>query len=130
MREGMSRGIETPPPGKSSERPWSKRREPDIRNVEAEGSSPFTSTKGPGQRPKVGAPRNFVLSDVTLRDLIGEESARVESADERYVIRCRGRSCDSDTGVGNGCESPSGRIGRRGGGIVQRSAIGEARRPT
>ena len=24
-----------------------------VRNVEAEGSSPFTSTKGPGQRPKV-----------------------------------------------------------------------------
>jgi hypothetical protein len=50
-------GIETPPPGKSSERPWSKRREPDIRNVEAEGSSPFTSTKGPSQSPKVGSPR-------------------------------------------------------------------------
>jgi hypothetical protein len=39
-------GLEMPPPGKSSERPWSKHREPDIRNVEAEGSSPFTSTKG------------------------------------------------------------------------------------
>ena len=44
MRE--PEGIETPLPGKSSERSWSKRREPDIRNVEAEGSSPFTSTKG------------------------------------------------------------------------------------
>ena len=32
MRE--PEGIETPPPGKSSERPWSKRREPDIRNVQ------------------------------------------------------------------------------------------------
>ena len=38
-------GIETPLPGKSSESTWSKRREPDIRNVEGEGSSPFTSTK-------------------------------------------------------------------------------------
>ena len=59
-REGEDRGpegIETPPPGKSSERPRSKRREPDLRNVEAEGSSPFTSTKGPGQRVKVGTPR-------------------------------------------------------------------------
>ena len=28
-----------------------------VRNVEAEGSSPFTSTKGPGQRPKVGSPK-------------------------------------------------------------------------
>ena len=55
MRE--PEGIETPPPGKSSEMTCSKRREPDIRNVEAEGSSPFTSTKGPGQRPKVGSPR-------------------------------------------------------------------------
>ena len=35
-----------PPPGKSSERPWSKHREPDIRNVEAVGSNPITSTKG------------------------------------------------------------------------------------
>ena len=45
MRE--PEGIETPRPGQSSERPWSKRREPDIRNVEAEGSSPFTSTRSP-----------------------------------------------------------------------------------
>ena len=43
MRE--PEGVETPPPGKSSERPWSKHREPDIRNVEAVGSSPFTSTR-------------------------------------------------------------------------------------
>lgn len=42
MRE--PEGIETPPPGKSSERPWSKDRESYIRNVEAEGSNPFTST--------------------------------------------------------------------------------------
>ena len=37
-------GTETLLPGKSSERPWSKHREPDIRNAEAEGSNPFTST--------------------------------------------------------------------------------------
>ena len=42
MRE--SEGIETPLPGKSSKRTWSKRREPDIRNVEVGGSSPITST--------------------------------------------------------------------------------------
>ena len=42
MRE--PEGIETPLPGKSSERSWSKRREPDIRNVEAVGSNPITST--------------------------------------------------------------------------------------
>ena len=42
MRE--PEGIETPQPGKSSERTWSKRREPDIRNVEAVGSNPITST--------------------------------------------------------------------------------------
>ena len=40
-------GIETPLPGKSSERPWSKRREPYFRNVEAVGSNPITSTKKP-----------------------------------------------------------------------------------
>ena len=44
MRE--PEGIETPLPGKSSERPWSKHREPDIRNVEAVGSNPITSTTG------------------------------------------------------------------------------------
>ena len=37
-------GIETPPPGNSSERPWSKHREPDIRIVEVGGSSLLTST--------------------------------------------------------------------------------------
>ena len=45
MRE--PEGIERLPPGESSEGPWSKLREPDIRNVEAEGSSPFTSTNRP-----------------------------------------------------------------------------------
>ncbi len=55
MRE--SEGIETPQPGMSSESTWSKHREPDIRNVEAEGSSPFTSTKeSPGQRTEGGSP--------------------------------------------------------------------------
>jgi hypothetical protein len=57
-------GIETPPPGKSSERPWSKHREPEIRNVEAEGSSPFTSTKGPGQTTEVGSPEVQILRRV------------------------------------------------------------------
>ena len=42
MRE--PEGIATPRPGISSERPWSKHREPHIRNAEAEGSNPFTST--------------------------------------------------------------------------------------
>ena len=55
MRE--PEGIATPPPGNSSERAWSKRREPDIRNVEAEGSNPFTSTKeSPGHRTEGGSP--------------------------------------------------------------------------
>ena len=56
MRE--PEGIAAPLPGRSWERPWSKHRGPHIRNVGAEGSSPFTSTKGPGQRPKVGSPRS------------------------------------------------------------------------
>ena len=55
MRE--PEGLEMPLPGKFSERPWSKHREPDIRNVEAEGSSPFTSTKeSPGQWAEGGSP--------------------------------------------------------------------------
>ena len=55
MRE--PEGIATPPPGKTSERPWSKHQEPDIRNAEAEGSSPFTSTTVPGHRAEAGCPR-------------------------------------------------------------------------
>ena len=76
MRE--PEGIATLLPGKSSERTWSKHREPDIRNVEAEGSSPFTSTKSPGQRAKVGSPRIFIWVEMTLRDLIGEKTAVAE----------------------------------------------------
>ena len=67
MRE--PEGIETPLPGRSSERAWSKGREPDIRNVEAEGSSPFTSTKGPGQRAEGGIPQKIRFSGVSLRAL-------------------------------------------------------------
>jgi hypothetical protein len=43
MRE--PEGIESPRPGKSSKTPRSKGRDLDIRNVEEEGSNPFTSTK-------------------------------------------------------------------------------------
>ena len=68
-------GIETHLPGKSSESPWSKHREPDIRNVEAVGSNPITSTKGPGQRPESGVPKIYGLRYVTLRDLIGERNS-------------------------------------------------------
>ncbi len=56
MRE--PEGIETPLPGKSSERAWSKDRESYIRNVEAEGSSPFTSTKGQVTGLKWDPPQN------------------------------------------------------------------------
>ena len=44
-------GIATLLPGKSSERTWSNNREPYFRNVEAEGSNPFTST---GRKPWSG----------------------------------------------------------------------------
>ena len=56
MRE--PEGIETPPPGQPSERTWSKGREPDIRNVEAVGSSPITSTKAQVNGLSVGSPMN------------------------------------------------------------------------
>ena len=69
MRE--PEGIETPLPGRSSERTWSKHLEPDIRNVEAEGSSPFTSTKSPGQRAKVGSRKKIRFPTVSLRVFIG-----------------------------------------------------------
>ena len=57
MREPEA--VETPPPGKYSERPRSKHREPDIRNVEAVGSNPITSTKeSPVQWTDGGSPVN------------------------------------------------------------------------
>jgi hypothetical protein len=49
-------GIATPPPGMPSQRTWSKPREPDIRNVEAVGSNPITSTKAQVNGPKVDSP--------------------------------------------------------------------------
>jgi hypothetical protein len=42
MRE--PEGIESPRPGRPKKTPWSNGRDLDVRNVEAEGSSPFTST--------------------------------------------------------------------------------------
>ena len=65
-RRGIVRepeGIETPRPGKSSERTWSKCREPDIRNVEAEGSNPFTST-GPKSLVRGGFPTRSATMDL------------------------------------------------------------------
>jgi len=49
-------GIATPRPGKSLRRSWSKDRELHIRNVEAVGSNPITSTylESPGQRTDGG----------------------------------------------------------------------------
>jgi hypothetical protein len=49
-------GITEPPPGPASRSAWSKSRDLHIRNVEAVGSNPITSTNRPGQRPKVGSP--------------------------------------------------------------------------
>ena len=62
-------------PGRSSNRAWSEGPKNYIRNVEAEGSSPFTSTKSPGQRLESGIPQDHILVDVTLRDLIGRQEA-------------------------------------------------------
>jgi hypothetical protein len=42
-------------PAPLSETPRSEGPKKYIRNVEAEASSPFTSTKGLGHRPKVGS---------------------------------------------------------------------------
>ena len=70
MRE--PEGIATPPPGRSSESTWSKHREPYFRNVEAEGSSPFTSTKGPGPGPGPGPNVDPPRLRPPKRDLVGQ----------------------------------------------------------
>ena len=44
---------------------------PTAINVEAEGSSLFTSTKDPGHRPKMGSPNTRGFVEVTVRDLFG-----------------------------------------------------------
>jgi hypothetical protein len=50
-------GITMPRLGSSQERPWSKHREPHVRNVEAVGSNPITSTrKSPGHGAEGGLP--------------------------------------------------------------------------
>jgi hypothetical protein len=54
-------------PGMSSERTWSKRREPYFRNVEAAGSNPITSTKSPVQRLESGIPAESARADRGLR---------------------------------------------------------------
>jgi hypothetical protein len=53
-------GIAMPPPGKSSERTWSKYREPYVRIVEVGGSSPLTSTNKGAQvtGPAVNPPKD------------------------------------------------------------------------
>jgi hypothetical protein len=50
--EGIAAGL----PGRSSESTWSEGSKNYIRNVEAEGSNPFTSTKeSPGHRADGGS---------------------------------------------------------------------------
>jgi hypothetical protein len=63
-------------PGRSSGSTWSKRPRNYIRNVEAVGSNPITSTKGPSQKAEVGSPE---IS---------------ESTREHYIIGRRARRCE------------------------------------
>jgi hypothetical protein len=49
-------------PASSFERPWSERRDPYFRNVEAEGSNPFTST-GPKSLVRGGFPTRSATMD-------------------------------------------------------------------
>jgi hypothetical protein len=44
-------------PATLSETPWSEGSKKYIRNVEAVGSNPITSTQSPGHRLEVGVPR-------------------------------------------------------------------------
>jgi len=66
-------------PGSCSERTWSGSMKNYVRNVEAEGSSPFTSTRSPVQRPSGGPPhtrrsRTWALSGSS--DFSGEPRRR------------------------------------------------------
>ena len=88
MRE--PEGIARPPQGKSPEKCWSKRREPDIRNVEAVGSNPITSTKSPGQRAKVGSPQRSEFPACLYVSL----STKSGSPEIDEVGRSRGRVRD------------------------------------
>jgi hypothetical protein len=65
-------GAVVPLPATLSETPWSEGSKNYIRNVEAEASSPFTSTKeSPGQRTEGGIPRKDTRPEKGCRDLIG-----------------------------------------------------------
>jgi hypothetical protein len=50
-------GIAAVRPGRASDNAWSEGSKNYIRNVEAVGSNPITSTKGPGQGLEGGSPR-------------------------------------------------------------------------
>jgi hypothetical protein len=87
-------GIETPLPGKSSERTWSKRREPDIRNAEGEGSSPFTSTRQKGQVTGLKCdPHRFTNRRWTATwlcvEVVQASWSRYRPAHERWTDRVR-----------------------------------------
>ena len=56
-----------------------------VRNVEAEGSNPFTSTRSPGQRAKVGSPRRSHSPTCLCVSLIGH--MRSKSGPYRDLIR-------------------------------------------
>jgi hypothetical protein len=60
-------GIEMPLAGNSSERAWSKGREPHIRNVEAVGSNPITSTRSPRSEALKWDPPELHLLRLTYR---------------------------------------------------------------
>ena len=61
-------------------------REPDIRNVEAEGSSPFTSTKAQVRGPRWD-PQKIRFSQGPLRVFIAEDLIGQESPDKRVALR-------------------------------------------
>jgi hypothetical protein len=87
MRE--PEGIESPRPGRPKKTPWSKGRDLDVRNVEAVGSNPITSTESPGQGLEVAVPQGFRS---VRRDLVGEEGAG-----ERYGKGRRAYRSGSET---------------------------------
>ena len=49
-----------------------------VRNVEAVGSNPITSTERPSSEAQSGIPQIFIWVDMSLSDLIGEKTAVAE----------------------------------------------------
>ena len=100
-------GIAAVRPGRSSDSTWSEGSKNYIRNVEAVGSNPITSTKSPGHRTEGGSPRKDTLPSfwsVSLRALMAECGSPLDGGRDGKRRRRRGIQ-----GAGAITQLPSGR---------------------